>query len=213
MPLITVLLADDHAIVTDGLKALLTGVFCLVGTVINGLALLEASKRLNPDVVITDISMPLLNGVDAVRRLKATQPRTKSIVLTMHPEPELAVEAFRAGASGYVLKTSPGEELITAVREVSQGRHFLSPLIAKDLISTLIEARSPSTGGEAKLTTRQREILQLIAEGHTMKEVSSLLRISQRTAEWHKYEMMQVLGVETTAALIQYAVRLKLVAG
>ena len=213
MPLTRLLLADDHAIVTDGLKAFLSEVFCLVGAVSDGRALLEASKQLNPDVIITDISMPLLNGVDAVRQIKSSQPNTKTIVLTMHSEPELAVEAFRAGASGYVLKTSPGEELITAIREVSQGRHFLSSSIAKGLISALIEASGPSTGGEAKLTTRQREILQLIAEGRTMKEVSSLLHISQRTAEWHKYEMMQVLGVESTAALVQYAVRLRLVAG
>jgi DNA-binding NarL/FixJ family response regulator len=213
MALIKLLLADDHAIVTDGLRSLFQDRFCLVGVVTDGRALVEASKTLNPDVIITDISMPLLNGIDAIRQIKMSQPLTKAIVLTMHCEPELAVEAFRAGASGYLLKVSPGEELITAIGEVYQGRHYLSSLIAKDLISVLIEAAGPSGGGDAKLTSRQREILQLIAEGRTMKEISALLRISQRTAEWHKYEMMQALCVENTAALVQYAVRLRLVAG
>jgi DNA-binding NarL/FixJ family response regulator len=152
----------------------------------------------------------MLNGLDAVRQIKSIRPETKVVMLTMHLEVQLAVEAFRAGASGYVLKASPGEELITAIQEAAKGRSYLTPLIAKDLLSVLIEAKSSETT-RTKLTQRQREVLQLIAEGRTMKEIASILRISSRTAESHKYEMMQVLGVSTTAELIQHAIRLNLV--
>jgi DNA-binding NarL/FixJ family response regulator len=133
------------------------------------------------------------------------------VVLTMHKETQLAVDAFRAGASGYVLKVSPGEELILAIEQVALGRAFVTTLLAKDLITLLMEAAGEGST-ESPLTPRQREVLQLVAEGRTMKEVASILKISPRTAESHKYEIMQVLGVNTTAALIQYAVRLKLVA-
>jgi len=210
MPTITVLLADDHAIVVEGIESLLKESFALAGTVRDGRALLTAAAQLRPDVIVTDISMPMLNGLDAVRQLKQAQPDVKIIILTMHAEPELAVQAFRAGAMGYVLKTSAGEELIKAIHEVSQGRAYLTPLIAKDLISVLMEARDQSASAETKLTARQREVLQLIAEGRTMKEVAGILNISPRTAESHKYEMMRILSVDTTAALIQYAIRLKL---
>src|SRR5690242_13177914 len=132
--MITVLLADDHAVVAEGLASLLKDVFKVIGTVHDGRSLLTASKQLHPDVVITDISMPLLNGLDAVRQLKNERPHCKVIVLTMHADPELAVQAFRAGALGYLLKTSPGEEIISAIREVAQGRAYLTSLIAKDLI-------------------------------------------------------------------------------
>jgi len=213
MPLIKVLLADDHAMFVEGLLALLKHSFDLVGVVHDGRALLEAVEELRPQVVVADISMPMLNGVDAVRQMKNVHPETKVVMLTMHAEPQLAVEAFRAGALGYVLKTSPGEELITAIQEASKGRTYLTPLIAKDLISILIEARVPESTEkrETRLTSRQREVLQLIAEGRTMKEIASILHISPRTAESHKYEMMQVLGVSTTAELTQHAIRLKLV--
>jgi DNA-binding NarL/FixJ family response regulator len=129
----------------------------------------------------------------------------------MHQETQLAVDAFRAGAVGYLLKVSPGEELITAIGQVAQGRSYVSTLLAKDLITLLIEAAKQGSSGNTPLTPRQREVLQLIAEGHTMKEIASILYISPRTAESHKYEIMQTLGMETTAALIQYAVRAKLV--
>jgi DNA-binding NarL/FixJ family response regulator len=211
MPLTTVLLADDHAIVAEGLAALLKAHFTLLGTVSDGRALLVAAGKLRPDVIVADISMPLLNGLDAVRQIRTTRPNAKIVILTMHAEPELAIEAFRAGALGYVLKTSAGEELITAIREAAQGRAYLSSLIAKDLIDILIEAKSPYAGEEGPLTARQREVLQLVAEGRTMKEVAAILNISQRTAESHKYEIMRVLGLETTAALVQYAIRNKLI--
>lgn len=213
MALTRVLLADDHTMFVEGLLALLKDSFDVIGVVHDGRELLKAVANLRPQVVVADISMPMLNGVDAVRQIVGIRPETKVVMLTMHAEPELAVEAFRAGAVGYLLKTSPGEELINAIQEVSKGRAYLTPLIAKDLISVLIEARTPQNPDtpETRLTARQREVLQLIAEGKTMKEIASILQISPRTAESHKYEMMDVLGVSTTAELIQHAIRLKLV--
>ena len=208
---IRVLLADDHALVAQGLEALLKDSFDLVGIVNDGRALLQAAETLRPDVVVTDISMPLLNGLDAVRHIRAAQPDAKIVVLTMHRDTQLAVDAFRAGAMGYLLKVSPAEELIAAIQQVAQGRAYVTTLLSKDLITLLLEARQPAAG-ESPLTARQREVLQLIAEGRTMKEVAAILRISPRTAESHKYEIMQVLGVRTTAGLVQCALRLKLVA-
>ncbi len=209
--MISVVLADDHAVVAEGLGALLKEKFTLLRTVYDGRALVAAVAELNPDVVVTDISMPLLNGLDAISQIKSACPTANIIILTMHIEPDLAVQAFRAGASGYLLKTSPGEELVEAVRQVAQGRAYLTSLIAKDLISVLLEAKKESPAGGEKLTGRQREVLQLIAEGRTMKEVASLLHISPRTAESHKYEIMSVLGAQNTAELVQHAIRIKLV--
>ena len=210
MASIRVLLAEDHAIVAQGLEALLKDTFDLVKIVHDGRALLAAVEEFKPEIVVADISMPLLNGVDAVRQIKNSRPETKVVMLTMHADVQLAVEAFRAGASGYVLKSSAGEELITAVHEASKGRSYLTPLIAKDMLSVLIEAKGAPQSAE-RLTGRQREVLQLIAEGRTMKEIATILHISTRTAESHKYEMMEVLGVHTTAELIQHAIRLNLV--
>jgi len=212
MAAIRVLLADDHTIVAEGLAVLLRPHFELLGTVRDGRSLVQSAIKLRPDVIVTDISMPLLNGLEAVRQVKNQLPRTKVIVLTMHAEPEMAVQAFRAGAAAYLLKISSGEELVRAVREVSQGRAYLSPLITSDLISIMIEARGDSAVRRPKLSPRQVEVLQLVAEGRTMKEVAAILHISPRTAETHKYGMMEILGVKTTAALIQYALRLKIVA-
>jgi DNA-binding NarL/FixJ family response regulator len=212
MVLTTVLLADDHTIVSEGLEALLKDRFKLVGTVRDGRALLAAADHLRPEVIVTDISMPLLNGLDAVRQIKISLPRTKVVVLTMHADPHLAAQAFRAGASAYLLKVSSGEELVRAIDEALRGRVYLSSLISKDLISVLLEAKGDLAVGKSQLTPRQREVLQLIAEGRTMKEIASMLNISRRTAETHKYGMMEKLGVDTTASLVQYAIRLKLVA-
>jgi len=210
MAKIRVLLADDHAVVAQGLAALLKDTFDLVGVVHDGRALLEAAEAQRPDVIVTDISMPLLNGLDAIKQIRARRPHAKVIILTMHRETQLAVDAFRAGASGYLLKVSPAEELVTAIHEVAQGRAYVTTLLSKDLITLLLEAGHAQT--DSPLTARQREVLQLIAEGRTLKEVASILNISPRTAESHKYEIMRVLGLETTAELIQYAIRLKLVA-
>ncbi|HEY3740203.1 MAG TPA: response regulator transcription factor [Bryobacteraceae bacterium] len=204
-----VLLADDHAVVAQGLESLLKDSFELVGIVHDGRSLLDAAELFRPDVIVTDISMPLLNGLDALPQLRQRCPDAKVIILTMHRETQLAVDAFRAGASGYLLKVSPGEELITAIEQVAQGRAYVTTLMSKDLITLLLESGQSQAGG-SPLTARQREVLQLIAEGKTMKEVASILKISPRTAEAHKYEIMQVLGIQTTAGLIHYAIRLKL---
>jgi len=206
-----VLLAEDHKIVAEGLQALLKDDFDLVAVVHDGRALMDAAERLRPDVIVTDISMPLLNGLDAIREIRSRQPNAKIIVLTMHREPLLAAQAFRSGVSGYLLKISPGEELIKAIGEVAQGRSYVTTLLAGNLITLLLEADGSARGDDSPLTPRQREVLQLVAEGRTMKEVASILNISSRTAESHKYEIMRILGVGTTAALVQYAARMKLV--
>lgn len=211
MPKIRVLLADDHTIVAGGLGSLLSGEFELVGTVHDGRALLDSAARLRPDVVVTDISMPLLNGLDAIRQLLEFSPESKVVVLTMHRETHLAVEAFRAGAYGYVLKVSPVEELIASIREAAQGRSYVTTLVSKDLITLLIEAGKGVSPKKMPLTERQREVLQLVAEGKTMKEIAGTLNISPRTVESHKHEIMQVLGVKTTAELVQYALRSNLI--
>jgi len=210
MPKTRVLLADDHTLVAEALKSLLAEPFDLVGVVHDGRALVEAAEKLRPDVIVTDISMPLLNGLEAVRQLHERRPETRIIVLTMHRDTHLAASAFRAGVSGYLLKISPSEELVTAIREVAQGRSYVTTLLAKDLINLLMDTATPREN-EAPLTARQREVLQLIAEGRTMKEVAGLLNISPRTAESHKYDIMQALSVRTTAELVQCAIRMKLV--
>jgi DNA-binding NarL/FixJ family response regulator len=204
-----VLLADDHTLVAEGLGSLLREEFELVGQASDGRELLELAAALNPDVVVTDITMPLLNGLDAVRELRQVAPATRMVVVTMHADPRLAAEALRAGASGYVLKHSAGQELIQAVREVSLGRVYITPLIAHDVISVL--AGTPPTSLELPhLTSRQRQVLQLVAEGHSMKRVAAMLNVSRRTAETHKYQLMAQLGVHSTAGLVQYAFRLGL---
>jgi DNA-binding NarL/FixJ family response regulator len=206
-----VLLADDHTIVAEGLRSLLEGEFEFVGTVGDGRALLDAARNLKPDVIVADISMPLLNGLDAARQLKRDGVAAKIVFLTMHSEAQLAAEAFRAGASGYVLKSSAGEELIAAIHEAAKGRAYVTPLITKDVLSFLMDAARQGRQLAVKLTPRQREVLQLVAEGRTMKEVASILNISARTVESHKYDMMESLGVQTNAELVQYAIKIGLV--
>lgn len=209
MPRTTVLLADDHVVVAEGLASLLRETFDLIGIVRDGRALLKEAKERRPDIVVTDISMPLLNGLDAVRQLKADGVTSKVIVLTQHTDIHYAVDAFRAGVSGFLLKMSAGEELITAIQETMQGKLYLTPLVSKDIVSVLVEARGEEKTEEI-LTPRQREVLQLIAEGKTAKEIANILQISNRTAEGHKYDIMEALGVKTTAELVQHAIRLKL---
>src|SRR5262245_340420 len=207
----SVLLAEDHTIVAEGLKSILEGEFDLIGIVPDGRSLVETAKQLKPDVIVTDISMPLLNGLDAVRQIKREGLPAKIIFLTMHTDIPLATEAFRAGASGYLLKQSASQELITAIHEVVKGHAYVTPLITRDVLSFQMEVSHDSEQPTAKLTPRQREVLQLIAEGRTMKEIASILDISTRTVEAHKYEMMQTLNVQTTAELIQYAIKIGLV--
>jgi DNA-binding NarL/FixJ family response regulator len=203
-----VLLADDHAIVAEGLATLLKDHFDLLETVGDGSALIDAARKLRPDVIVTDIAMPVLSGLEALRRLKATGNEAKVIFLTMHADAQLATEAFRAGASGYVLKQSAGEELIAAIQEVLKGRTYLTPLITKNVIANLTESTPPTV----KLTPRQREVLRLIADGRRMKEIGAILELSTRTVESHKYEMMRALGVESTAELVRYAIQIGLAA-
>ena len=203
-----ILLADDHKMFSQGLQTLLEDEFDLVGTVGDGQALVDAAKRLNPDVIIVDVSMPVLNGFDAVRQLKEWGTAAKIIFLTMHADDRLLAEAFRCGGVGYVLKQSAGEELILAVKQVLAGHKYVTPLIASEWVHNLSKQINRTT--KLTLTPRQREVLQLVVEGCTMKEVAARLGISTRTAEAHKYEMMEGLGVDNTAALIQYAIKLGL---
>lgn len=203
-----VLLADDHAIVAEGLASVLKDHYDLVGIVADGSELIDAARKLRPDVIVSDIAMPVLGGLEALRRLKMAQSAAKVIFLTMHADAQLATEAFRAGACGYVLKQSAGEELISAIQEVLQGRTYLTPLITRDVIAILTES-TPQPA--AKLTPRQREVLQLIAEGRRMKEIAAILKLSTRTVETHKYEIMRALKVASTAELVRYAIHIGLV--
>jgi DNA-binding NarL/FixJ family response regulator len=202
-----ILLADDHKMFAQGLESLLQDEFELLATVEDGQALVDAAIRLAPDVIVVDISMPVLNGFDAVRQLKKKGSSAKIIFLTMHSSTSLVAEAIRCGASGYVLKQSAGEELISAITQVSEGKAYLPPL--RDMGSDHSVDRSGSH--TPNLTPRQREVLRLIAQGRTMKEIAAQLGISTRTAESHKYEMMEGLGIQTTAELVQYAVQLGLI--
>jgi DNA-binding NarL/FixJ family response regulator len=204
-----VLLADDHTIVAQGLASLLREDFDLVGTVGDGQALLDAAQQLRPDVIVADMAMPVMDGLEALRQLKAARLDAKVIFLTMHADAQLATAALRAGASGYVLKHAAGEELIAAIQEVLQGRTYLTPLIAQDIITSLL---TPEKQATVMLTARQREVLQLIAEGRRMKEIAATLQLSTRTIETHKYDMMRALGVQSTAELVRYAIHLGLVA-
>ena len=199
----TVLLADDHAIVTDGLVSLLKESFDIVAAVRDGRQLVDTAKRLHPDVIVADISMPILSGIAALHQLKADRVAAKVIFLTMHADPRLAIEAVRSGASGFLLKESAGEELETAIHEVLRGHLYLTPAVTKDVVAGMAQPAQ----SEKTLTPRQREVLSLVVEGHRMKEIASLLNLSTRTVETHKYEMMQVLGVQSTAELIKYALQ------
>ena len=201
-----VLLADDHRIVAEGLRRLLEDAFDLVGTVGDGHALLEAAAALEPDVIVCDIAMPVLNGLDAVRQLKRNGVTAKIVFLTMYADTHLVTEAFRAGAAGYVLKHSAGEELVAAIRDALQGRTYVTALLPRDVTDRLADDASGKAAGAPKLTPRQRQVLQLVAEGHTMKEIAAILSVSTRTAETHKYQTMQTLGCRTTADLVRYAV-------
>jgi len=202
-----ILLADDHRIVAEGLRSLLEPEFELIGIVEDGRALVDASKKLRPDVIIVDISMPLLNGIEAVRQIKKENKDIKVIFLTMHPDVTYAVSAMEAGAQGYVLKHSAPSELTTAVRKALSDRIYITPLIENEIMSSQYMGSAERREGSSHLTKRQREVLQLLAEGYLAKEIASRLNISTRTVEYHKYQMMKDLGLKTGAELIRYAVR------
>ena len=199
---ITVLVADDHAIVKEGLVALLKGYdFDVVGAVGDGDQLVEAARRLLPDVIVTDWAMPGQTGLQALERLKSERIPSKIIILTMHCDGERATQAIRAGASGYVLKESAGEELVHAIQQAMQGRVYLPPAVTQAVMDSMTAGRAAP-----ELTARQREVLRLIAKGQRMKEIAAALDVSTRTVEFHKYEMMNSLGVTSTAALVRYAI-------
>lgn len=200
----TLLLADDHVIVADGLRSLLKDEFELVGSVTNGLALVEAAERFRPDIIVSDLAMHGLDALGVLRALGRMDLPSRVIVLTMHADAHLAAEAFRLGAWGYVLKNSAGEELINAIRDVLAGRAYLTPLITREVMAEIGNTLSTRS---VRPTQRQREVLRLIAEGKRMKEIAAILRVSPRTVESHKYEMMEALGLRSTAELIQYALR------
>jgi len=201
-----VLLADDHTLITAALRKLLEGEFEVVGSVEDGRALLNAAIDLRADVVVLDIGLPLLNGLDAGQQLRERHPGIKIVYLTQNRDPNLAVEAFRRKASGYLLKNSAASELSLAIREAVRGRSYVSPLIAKGMMECMLN-RAPGAEGLPGLTPRQREVLQLLAEGKSMKEVAAILNITTRTVEFHKYRVMELLSLKTNAELVQYAVR------
>jgi DNA-binding NarL/FixJ family response regulator len=196
-------MADDHVMLLAAFSALLQPEFDVVGAVTDGRMLLEEFARLNPDVVLLDIGMPLLNGLDAGRQLKAQRKSVKLIYLTMNPDPDVAGEALRLGASGYVLKSSAAHELKQAIHESLRGRSYITPLITRDVVTSL----SGQQAGRHELTMRQREVLQLLAEGRSMKEVGAILNLTARTVAFHKYRMMEQLRLKSSAELVQFAVK------
>ena len=203
-----VLMADDHSLILAGLRKLVEAECDVVGTVEDGRALVEAAQKLRPDLILLDISMPLLNGLDAARQLTKLVPESKVIILTMHASPTYATEAFQAGASGYLLKRSAVSELSQAIQSVLQGQQYLTPLITKDVLDSVFK---PSTGKRGKpastaLTPRQREVLQLVAEGRGTKEIATILSVSVKTVEFHRFRIMQQLDIHTTADLTKYAI-------
>jgi DNA-binding NarL/FixJ family response regulator len=202
-----VLIADDHSMVIDGLRGLLEPEYEVVGAVNDGRAVLPEVRRLQPDVVVIDISMPLLNGLDCTRQLRDAGCTAKILILTMHPDATLAQEALAAGASGYLLKSSPGSELKRALRDVLLGRTYLSTALTRDVGEVMGRMTSIHEDVWARLTPRQREVLQLLAEGKSHKEVANILNISVKTAEYHKYAILDKLGLKSNAELVQYAIR------
>ena len=202
-----ILLADDHEIVARGLARLLETEYELVGIVGDGRQLLEAAEDLEPDVVVVDISMPRLNGIEAARRLKKAQPKLKIVFLTQHSDVAYAARALDAGASGYVLKSSAPSELLTAIRKALLDRTYVTPLIDEEALRSHRRQARHREEAEIRLTPRQREVLQLVAEGRSAKEVAEILYISPRTVEFHKYRLMEELGLKTTAELTQFAIR------
>ena len=205
-PMARLLIADDHRLLADACKGLLEPEFEVVDIVTDGRSLVKSAALLKPDVIILDITMPRLNGLDAGEQIKLKLPAVKLVYLTMNAAAEVAAEAFRRGASGYVLKHSAAEELIIAIRKVVQGESYLSPLIARETVTFLLN-QGKSHAEEKRITKRQSEILQLLAEGMSMKEVANVLDLKPGTVAFHKYRMMETLGVKTNAELLEYAIK------
>jgi DNA-binding NarL/FixJ family response regulator len=205
-----VLLADDHRLLREAFARLLESECDVVGGVEDGRAAVAEAARLQPDIVILDVAMPLLNGLDAARQLRQAVPKVRIIFLTMSEDPDIAAEAFRIGASGFLLKNSAASELLQAIREVARGRSYITPLATHGLVETLLHPPAPAARA-ADLSPRQREVLQLLAEGHTMKEIARLLKITARTVAFHKYSMMEQLGVSSNAELVLAAIKQHLI--
>ena len=204
------LLASDHTLVVEAFTKLLEPEFEVAGIVTDGLALLKEAPRLRPDVVVLDLNMPQLNGMDAGKHLKKILPLTKIVVLTMSEDFELATDALRHWASAYLLKKSAASELVKAVREVLKGRTYVTPKVAQRLLEEFV--RDPRPDHEEHLTKRQREVLQLLAEGYTMRQVGALLEISARTVAFHKYQLMQEHGLKTHSDVVMFAIKHRIVA-
>ena len=202
-----ILIADDHTLVADLCKQLLETEFEVVGTVSNGRAMVRAVAEMKPDVIIVDIAMPILNGLDASAQAKQIAPCIKVIFLTMNPDIKLAAEAFRRGASGYLLKTCAFSEMVTAIREVLRGNSYISRTLCKDDVNYFLKTGNRLLEQDEHLTGRQREVLQLLAEGKVMKEIGDILNMTPRTVAFHKYRIMDVLGARCNAELVRYAVR------
>ena len=200
------LIADDHTLLAEACKNLLEPEFEVVGIVDNGRALLRMACELKPEVVVLDIAMPQLNGLDAGDQIKHLLPATKLVYMTVNMSPEVAAEAFRRGASGYVVKTSAAAELVIAIRRALKSESYLSPLITKETVGFLLRSRE-SYVAEKRITRRQSEILQLLAEGMSMKEIAGVLNVKPGTVAFHKYRIMETLGLKTNAELIQYALK------
>lgn len=201
-----ILLADDHAMICAGFQKLLEPQYEIVGTAGDGLALLKSAAELKPDLILLDVGMPLLNGLHAGRELKKSMPETKLVFLTMNPGADVAAEALRIGASGYLLKTCSSEELLRAVKDTLRGLTYVTPQIANALEQNYI--RDPrSLERPRDLSDRQREVLQMLAEGKTAKEIAFILQISLRTVRFHKYKIMEELGISNNSELVQYAIK------
>jgi DNA-binding NarL/FixJ family response regulator len=200
------LLADDHTLMLDGIRMLLEPEFELVGCVEDGQMLLTAAMESKPDVILLDISMPVLNGIDAAHQLRKMLPAAKIIFVTMHADAEFVTEAFRAGAAGYLLKRSAASELLTAIRQVLKGNHYVSPLVTRNALDLFIASSKPGTKSGDRLTPRQREVLQLVAEGRSRKEIGTALNISVKTVEFHKAALMRELNLRTVADFTLYAI-------
>jgi len=201
-----IVIADDHNLVAELCKRLLETEFDVVGMVSDGRALVRAAEQLRPDVVVIDIAMPVLNGLDAGRQLKEILPNVKLVYLTMNTDTDVAAEAFARGASGYLLKTCAASEMVLAVRQVLRGKSYLSRALSADKINRLRWERKELVDERERLTKRQREVLQLLAEGKVMKEIASILHMTTRTVAYHKYRIMEVLGATCNAELVKYAV-------
>src|ERR1041384_279936 len=201
-----VILADDHTLMLDALKNLIEPEFEVVGTFSDGHSLVEGAVELNPNVIVLDIGMPTMNGLNAGQRLKQAIPMVKLVYLTMNHDPDVAGEAFRLGASGFVLKTSAATELLQAIRQVVRGGYYVTPLMTKGMDGSFVQ-NFKQRKNKYSLTLRQKEVLQLLAEGRSMKEVAFVLHVSPRTIAFHKYTMMEHLHITSSAELIEYALR------